>query len=165
MRERLWKYLVNIKFKALYTCECSKKADSYGRLYSFSIALASTGGSIATWAIWKDVPSLWAVIVAISQGLHVAKPYFPFIKNEKIYLEMSYDYESLYLELEKLWYSFESGNIVNDDAEKRFYKLREQELKIEKSHKGVHCLERDTWINKVTDSTYAALRINFSQGE
>lgn len=165
MRERLWEYLANIKFKALYACDCSKKADKYGRLYSLFVALASTGGSIATWAIWKEIPSAWAIIVATSQGLHIAKPYFPFIKNDKIYLEMSYDYEALYLELEKLWYSLENESITIEDAEKRFYKLREQELKIDKSHKGAHCPEFKKWIKKIAESTYVALRINFPQGE
>ncbi len=165
MRERLWEYLANIKFKALYTCECSKKADQFGRLYSLFVALASTGGSIATWSIWKEIPTAWAIIVATSQGLHIAKPYFPFIKNDKSYLEMSCDFETLYLELEKLWYSLENESINTKEAEKLFYKLRDQELKIYKSHKGIHCPEFNCWISKITQSTYTALQINFPRGE
>ena len=164
MRDRIWKYLVNIKFKARYTCECSKKADRYGRLYSFALALASAT-SIATWAIWKEIPSVWAIIIAASQVLHVAKPYFPFIKNDKSFLEMSYDFESLYLELEKLWYSLENEKITSEEAEKLFYKFRGQEFEIEKSHKGVHCPEIQKWINKITETTHKALEINFSRGE
>ena len=161
MRDRIWKCLVNIKFKALYTCECSKKADMYGRLYSFIIALASAT-SIATWAVWKAVPSLWATIIAVSQVLHVAKQYFPFIKNDKSFLEMSYDFEALYLDLERLWYSLENGSINQKEAEQLFYEHRKRELEIEKTHKGVHCPEFKKWVNTITQATHKSLEINFS---
>lgn len=163
MRNRIWKNLYNIKFKALYTCECSIKAEWYSRLYSLFLALSSAA-SIATWAVWKQIPSAWATIIAVSQILHVAKPYFPFIKNDKVFLEMSYEFESLYLEFEKLWYSFEDGKINHDEAEELFYRLRDKEFMIEKTHK-THCPDRTKWKENINKATDHAISLNFSQGE
>lgn len=162
MRDRIWNNLYNIKFKSLYTCECSKKAERYGRLYSLFIALTSAG-SIATWTAWEKIPAVWAVIIAVSQVLHVAKPYFPFIKNDKEFLEMSYEFESLYIEFEKLWYSLEDGKITSDEADQKFYKLRDKETSIEKSHK-VHCPDSTKWKEKINKATDAAIALNFKQG-
>ena len=162
MRNRIWNNLYNIKFKALYTCECSRRAESYSRLYSLFLALSSAG-SIATWAIWKQIPSAWASLIAVSQILHVAKPYFPFIKNDKVFLEMSYEFESLYIEFEKLWYSFEEGKITNDEVAKKFYELRDKEISIEKIHQ-VHCPDIIKWKLKINEATDAAIALNFKQG-
>ena len=152
-----------MKFKALYTCECSKKAERDGRFYSLFIALTSAG-SIATWAVWKEIPSVWALIIAVSQVLHVAKPYFPFIKNDKAFLELSYEFESLYIEFEKLWYSFENRKMTTDEAEQQFYELRDKEYNIEKNHKKIHCPEFNSWKEKVNKATDSAININFSKG-
>ena len=81
MRDRLWYYLQNAKFKAGYLCELSKTASTWGNIYSFILALGSAG-SVAAWAIWNEFPYVWASIVGISQILHVAKPYIPFLKND-----------------------------------------------------------------------------------
>lgn len=164
MRDRIWNNLYNIKFKALYTCECSKKAERYGRFYSLFIAITSAG-SIATWTAWEKIPSVWAVIIAVSQVLHVAKPYFPFIKNDKAFLELSYEFEALYIKFEKLWYCLENDKITLDEAEQQFYALRDKEFNIEKNHKEIHCPEFDSWKEKVNESTDNAIKINFSKGE
>ncbi len=164
MRDRIWNNLYNIKFKAIYTCECSKKADQYGRYYSLFLAITSTS-SIAAWTIWEKVPYLWAIIIAVSQFFHIAKPYFPFIKHDKAFLELSYEFETLYLEFEKLWFCFENEKFTTDEAERRFHEFRDKELNIEKTHKEAHCPKCDNWIKKANKATDDAININFSKGE
>ncbi|MFH2011713.1 MAG: hypothetical protein ABIJ37_03260 [Pseudomonadota bacterium] len=164
MRDRIWNNLYNIKFKALYTCECSKIAERVGRFFSLFIALASAG-SIATWAVWKEIPSVWASIIAVSQVLHITKHYIPFIKNDKSLLELSYEFESLYIEFEKLWYSLENEKITTDEAEQKFYELRNQALNIEKNHKEIHCPDFKSWKEKVNEATESAIKIHFSKGD
>jgi hypothetical protein len=88
MRTRVWNNLANIKFKALYTSECSNLAGTCGRIYSFLFAFTSTS-SAATWAIWNRYPFFWAFIVGFSQLLSVIKPHIPFVKNDKAYLVKS----------------------------------------------------------------------------
>lgn len=164
MQYRLWSFLSNVKFKALYTYKCSKHSDQYGRLYSFVLALVSAT-SIAAWTIWERIPKAWTIIVAASQVLHIAKPYFPFLKNSKTFLEMSYDFELLYIQLEKLWYSIENKTISIDEAENLFYKYREQVITIEKSHENIVCPFIKNWINETSKTTHNTLKINFDKGE
>ncbi len=162
MRDRVWNTLVNVKFKALYTNECSVKADSYGRLYSFFLAFASAS-SVAAWSVWDSYPFVWATIVGVSQIMHVAKPYIPFIKNDREFLKMSASFEKLYLDLERLWYAIESEKIEHESAENTFYSFREKIVSIE--HDGVNCPEVSKWVNKITDKTDHSLSIQFAYGE
>lgn len=164
MRTRVWNNLANVKFKALYTAQCSRWAYLGGNCYSFILAFASAS-SVATWAIWKLYPALWASIVGVAQLLHVAKPYVSFIGNDKDYLEMSFEFEGLYLEYERLWYDLENVRIESAQAEKQFYALRQKEIEIEKSHKHIGWWPRFEFLmQRIQRDTNTALALNFEQG-
>lgn len=164
MRNRTWNLLADIKFKALYTHECYQKSDRYFRFISLFVALTSAS-SIASWAIWSNISTSWATLIAISQVFVVGMPFFPFIKNDKSFLEMSYEFESLYLKTEKLWYSLEKESANQKKLEKQFFKIKEQALQIEKSHRGVSCPEFKHWLQKINIATDKALTNNFHNGE
>jgi len=153
--------MANIKFKAVYTGECSRRADLIGRWYSCFLAFASAS-SVAAWTIWKTIPDLWAGVVGFGQVLHLVKPYLPLIKNDKEFLEMSFAFESLYLEYERFWVAFDDDRIPNEEAEARFYVLREKEVEIEKMHKHVHCPRFQKLIAKADQDAKTALSLNFS---
>ena len=160
MRNRIWNNMANIKFKSIYTNECHRLSDSIGRIYSFFLSFASAS-SVAAWAIWKDYPLVWAGIVTIAQILHLAKPYLPFMKHDKDFLEMSFDFACLYLEYERLWVNYEDKRITEEEAENKFYLLRDQEIEIEKSYKQAQC-PRLTWlIDRAEQDTTTALALNF----
>ena len=50
MKEEIWHSLVNVKFKAFYTCICGQKADLYDRLISIILAVFSSA-SVAGWGL------------------------------------------------------------------------------------------------------------------
>jgi len=131
-----------------------------GRIYSFFLALTSTG-SVAAWAIWQKCPTLWACIVGLSQVLHVAKPYIPFIKNDDAFREMSYVFERLYIEYERLWHAWEEGQVDDAVAEERFYEFREREIEIQESRKEANCPQIQHLMKRVQRDTYTALALNF----
>src|SRR6185436_18761744 len=132
MRTQLWNNLANVKFKALYACECSRLAGKSSRILLFVLAVVATS-SVATWAVWKEHATTWAIIIGGSQILQVAMPHIPFIKNEKEFLEMSFEFEHLYLEYEKLWRAHEQGKTSDKVLSKQFYDLRQKEIAIEKT--------------------------------
>jgi hypothetical protein len=164
MRLRLWNNLANVKFKVFYCSRCSSLAGRYGRLYSFFLSFASAG-SVATWAIWKQYPGVWAVVAAVAQVLHVAKSYIPFLGAEKDFLEMSFDFERLYLLYERLWYDLENERISPADAESLFYQYREKEIEVERTHKASPCPERARLMRKAQSDTYTSLALNFETGD
>jgi hypothetical protein len=136
MRDNIWYSLVDAKFRAILFDECSRLANLTGQGYTIFLAIiAST--SVAAWAVWSKYPVIWAVIVAISQVLHVIKPHVPFLKQGGVYRDMSNTFDSLYLQYEKLWYKLEQGSMEYIKAEKDFYNLREEELEIERRY-AVH---------------------------
>lgn len=164
MRTQLWNNMANIKFKAIYLDECSRMADKVGRAYSLFLSFASAS-SVATWVVWEKMPLLWAAIVTIAQMFHLAKPYLLFMKNDKDFLEMSFEFESLYLEYERLWVAYDDGRLQGKEAEDRFYALREKEAGIEKAHKQLHCPRLNRLIIKAELQAKAALALNFTTEE
>jgi len=160
IRTRVWNNLANIKFKGFYCGRCSSLASRCGRSYSFFLAFASAG-CVAAWAIWRELPGLWAAIVAIAQALHIAKPYIPFLGSDKDFLEMSFDFERLYLEYERLWYDLENGVISEEQAEEAFYEYRHREVEIERTYKAVRCPEMRFLLSRALRDTETALALNF----
>lgn len=161
MRTRIWNNMANTKFKAIYTCECSRLADRTGRAYSFFLSFASAS-SVAAWAVWQQLPGLWAGIIAVSQVLHIAKPYLPFMKHDKDFLEMCFNFDYLYLDYERLWVAYDDDRLTDEDAEKKFYVLRERELKIEQAHKQTQCPRFKRLIAKAEQDAKTALALNFT---
>ena len=161
MRNRLWDNLQNAKFKSAYLSKVSKRAYVWGNAYSFFLAFASAS-SVAAWTVWSDVPGIWATIVAISQLLHIAKPYFPFLKNDRDFYEMSFQYESLYLDYERLWFKYENGKITEDETENIFYKSRESEMEIINKFKHIHCPDFKNLANEVSNEVNAELARTFN---
>ncbi|WP_040551575.1 hypothetical protein [Rheinheimera nanhaiensis] len=160
MRDRLWYYLQNSKFKAGYLCELSKTASTCGNIYSFILALGSAG-SVAAWAIWNEFPYVWASIVGISQILHVAKPHIPFLKNDKEYIELCFKYEFLYLKYEKLWCRYEKGTEDENFLETEFYELRDIEVNFLNNVRHVHVPNFKRLIEKVSQEVEKELSRTF----
>lgn len=160
MENRIWNGLANIKFRSIYTAKVSRRTHYIGNAYSFFLSFASAS-SVAAWAIWAAVPYLWAGIVAISQVLHIAKPYLPFSKGARDFIEMSLLYESIYLEYEKLWY--DNRKEVRDEVklEKRYNDLRQKEHAIDKRFKHVVCPEFKGLIATADAETNNFLTNNF----
>jgi len=161
MRDRIWNHLANVKFKAFYTDKCSTRFYHISNLISFVLAIASTG-SVATWALWNKFPWIWSFIVAISQLLHVAKHHLPYLKYERDLIEMSIKYDDIYLKYEMLWYDYEQKKINGIQAEENFYKLRQNENKLENDYKTVRCPEIKGIIKKAHLETLKSLKLHFS---
>lgn len=163
MRRRIWGNLTNIKFKAIYTNECSGLASRVGSVYSFILAFTSAS-SVATWVIWEKYPVIWASIVGVSQVLHVLKPYIRFIKHEKDFLEMSFEFEWLYLSYEKLWYDYENQRKNQDEIAQQLNECRQKELSIEEKHKQVR-LPHWKWLTKKSQvKVNTVLNVHFNLG-
>ena len=164
MRTRLWNNLANIRFKAFYCNRCSTFSGILGRTYSFFLSFVSAG-CITAWAIWQQHPILWAIIVAIAQVLHIARPYIMFLKSEKDFLAMSFEFKHLYLSYERLWYDLENEIVTAELAEKKFYELREKEIQIERIYQSTYTPKINFLISKAQRDTDSELSLNFEIGD
>ncbi|MDX6385286.1 MAG: hypothetical protein QOK48_2859 [Blastocatellia bacterium] len=154
---RIWNNLANIKFKALYTCECSRIAGLSSRALSFLLALTSAS-SVGAWTLWQQHRNIWAVIIGVGQVLLIALPHFPFLKSEKEFLSMSFDFEGLYLRYEQLWYDFRDSTIDESFAKTQINELRAREVEIEKA--GVRCPRIQRWMNRVATDAKSVLKLD-----
>lgn len=161
MRTRLWNNLSNIKFKVFYTEKWSKIDEFLGKFYSFILSFVAAG-SVAGWSLWKEYPVLWGAIITISQLMHVAKPYVPFIGDDRDMIEMSHEFDLLYLKYEKLWYNLEYDKLSKEDAEDQLYVLKEEECKIEKKYRKLYCPEIKRFTEDTQKKTYHFLSLNYS---
>lgn len=161
MRNRLWDNLQNAKFKSNYLSKVSKRSNSWGNYHSFFLAFASAS-SITAWTIWNDIPNVWAAIVAASQLLHIAKPYLPYLKLDRDFFEMGYQYDKLYLSYEKLWFQFEKEKMTEDETEEQFYKLRDTELQFLNKHKHIYCPDFKGLAKVSSDEVAAELSRTFN---
>ncbi|HYL99765.1 MAG TPA: hypothetical protein VEZ90_12480 [Blastocatellia bacterium] len=160
MRDKVWSNLANVKFKAMYSYQYSRSADRIGRLTSWFLALASAS-SVAAWAFWKAHPAIWGGIIAVSQVLQVTKPYLPVIGSDKELLEMSFDYEQLFLEYEKLWNEVESESVDEKAVTQRIEELHKKALEIERTHRNVHIPTRKRLSEQVYADVEKFLKLNF----
>ncbi len=160
MQDRIWNNIANIKFKSIYTGKVSRRAYHVGNAYSFILAFASAS-SVAAWAIWETFPVIWASIVTVSQVLHIAKPYIPFVKNDREFIEMSLLYESLYLSYEKMWFDYRKSDHNEEEIEKYFYILRKKEHEITKKFKHIVCPILKGLIKESDEETNSFLETNF----
>jgi hypothetical protein len=159
VRTRIWKNLANIKFKALYTSECSRQADLIGRCLAFGFALISFS-SVATWTIWRQHTTIWATIIAAGQVAQIGLLYVPFLKNEKEFMKMSFEYDVLYLEWERLWYDLNDGTVDEPTAKATINTLRTKENELEKW--GVRCPRVKRWLNRAQLEAESVLNLDFS---
>lgn len=160
MRTKIWNQLANVKFKALYVSECSKKSSFWSRLTSFLLAIGSAS-SVAAWAFWQQHTTTWAMIIGAAQLFQIGLPFIPFLKNNKEFLAWSFELERLYLEYEKLWDGLQNETINLKDATEVFYRLRDKQLEIAQSHKDVSPPHYNRWIQKIEVQTKAALNLSF----
>jgi len=115
---------------------------------SFILALLS---SVAAWKLWQQHQTMWALLIGAGQILMIAVPHIPFLKSEKEFLTMSYEFEGLYLRYEQLWYDLRDGSVDDSAAKEKINKLRAKEVEIEKG--GVHCPRIHKWIKRIEEET------------
>ena len=126
-------------------------------MLAFAIAITSAS-TVGAWTIWQQHRTLWAVIIAVGQILLIALPHVPFLKSEKEFLSMSFEFESLYLRYEQLWYDFRDGTIDDNAAKLAINELRAKEVEIEKA--GVRCPRVQRWMKRVAADAESVLKLD-----
>lgn len=88
-----------------------------------------------------------------------------FLKSEKEFLAMSFEFKHLYLSYERLWCDLENEVVTAELAEKKFYELREKEIQIERIYQSTYTPEINFVISKAQRDTDNELSLNFEIGD
>lgn len=108
MRDKYWAlytYLVDCKFYYWHYREHSTFWDTAINLF---LCITSVGG-IATWAVWKQLPWLWAIIVAASQLINSFRKYLPFSKRITSVTMLLPELDGLINEIDHVWDKVDTG--------------------------------------------------------
>jgi len=123
-KEKILILLKETLFSKYYLTEFVCKYQRRDRCLSILIAIG-TSSSIATWTLWQDKFSpIWGFIVIIAQVAVLVKSQLPYARYIERMNEKYQNYNMLSVDVEKLWYEYENGQIAEDVAESTFWELK-----------------------------------------
>ena len=102
-----------------------KQFRKYDKILNVFLAVTSST-SIASWAIWSSLAKVWGCIIALSQIISALRPYFPYSKHVHTLNTKCYKQETLFLELDNLWFCLKDGSISEGDAKIRLNHIKQQ---------------------------------------
>lgn len=130
LRNRIWSELTQSKHNVEFASAYSDGQRSRIRFFNLVILVFSTGG-IMGWKIWDSLPLVACVIIASASLLRLIQPQL--IMDDKLLKKLD-DVHRFYVDyfnqLEQLWLDFEADRISNEDAQTRFYNLKNLESDI-----------------------------------
>lgn len=136
MQERYWKKLTDKRYQLIYINEYYDRCVRLQRIINIFLAL-STSGAIAAWAVWKELPIIWAGIIAASQVITAVKPYLPFEKRVEGIYDVIIQYSVICNELEAKWFYIANGSMTEEEINELYYNFEKRWTDIEsKSLKG-----------------------------
>lgn len=127
IRDKIWYFLIDSKTNEKLSGLIVKKYQKMELWSNIFLALA-TSSSVAAWAFWDKYPSLWILIIGISQVLLITKPYFLFPKYIKVFNEKSIHWQHMSVQLEQLWHELNEKYINDKDASKLYFELKQKSL-------------------------------------
>jgi len=135
VQSRYWNELQHLKENLGYIQLYRQKLESRDKALKFFLAITSSG-SIAGWAIWKNVGMLWAVIIAASHVIHAIKHLFPYEARLKSLSGLFYAIEKLLLFTEERWYDVSEGNLTEKQIHDLQFEIRRKRIDTVKKHLG-----------------------------
>lgn len=95
------------------------------------ILAVSSSASIAAWAVWKQYPLLWGLIIALSQVIQAIKSYLPFKARLNALLKMTAAMQMILCDAEEKWYDVSEGRLSNEQINAlRFKYIKKRKTKI-----------------------------------
>lgn len=136
MQERYWKKLTDKRYQLIYINEYYDRCVRLQRAINIFLAL-TTSGAIAAWAIWKEFPIVWAVIIAVSQVVTAIKPYLPYEKRIEAIYDVISQFSVICNEIEAKWFYVAKGTMAEEEINELYYSFEKRWTDIEsKSLKG-----------------------------
>ncbi|MDF2192609.1 hypothetical protein [Paraflavitalea sp. CAU 1676] len=132
MRERIWSELGQAKHNHFYSCFLLARQRRWLNYYNMTILAFSSGG-VMGWAIWKNLPLLSCIIVATISLAKLLSPHImPSEKQIDKLDQISDFYFDYYNKIEQIWYDHYNDRITDEQAQARFYEIKNTERDIGK---------------------------------
>jgi len=127
IRDKIWYFLVDSRTNEILSSLIVKKYQKWD-LYTNIFLVITTSLSVAAWTIWNIYPTLWALIIGLSQLMTLIKPYFLFPKYIKVFNEKSIRWQHITLELDEIWFGLNNDIIDEKKASTLYFELKKKSL-------------------------------------
>jgi hypothetical protein len=131
-QQQYWNQLVELHVHVRYLYYYAVNAEWRDRSINIILAIASSG-SIAAWALWKELVFIWPSIIALSQVISAIKPFLPYKSRQKALTELNGKLQFTFLSMEKDWYDVSEGNLTDREVHDLTIKYRDETLSAEQS--------------------------------
>jgi hypothetical protein len=151
------------QLKAASICIRLYRRTAGQRLLAVEVVKAvAAGGSIATWAVWRQLPLLWAAIIAAAQVADALKNVFPLARMHSAAAELTVALELLCADCENDLERVLSGRLAADGITRLRTQLRRRRLEAERRFfpHGVDFSRKD--VELATEEATAYLEITYS---
>lgn len=132
-QRRFWKELTELRFGAFYLHEYHLHFDKWRTRQSALLALVASG-SVATWAIWKEMPLFWASLVALSHVISAIRQWLPWERRLRSVVQAKQDLDSLALLAESRWFGIRSGHLSREEVDRSVMEIKRQIAKVNNTH-------------------------------
>jgi hypothetical protein len=130
---RYWNLLADTKVHVSYLHRYAANPEWWDKSTNVFLAITSSG-SIAAWAIWKDLIFLWPSLIALSQVITAVKPFMPFKHRLKVLVDLCNQLQITTLAMKQDWYSVAEGKLTEEEIHDLTVKYRAQSVDAEQRH-------------------------------
>ncbi|MGV0985494.1 MAG: hypothetical protein ACOYB2_13155 [Limnohabitans sp.] len=132
-QDHYWKEFYRLKVHLLYLELQLGRTEGIDRSLKIFLAVTSSA-SIGAWAIWKEMSSLWAVLIAGSQVLNAVRQYLPYKERLRSISGLIHELEELLLTVETKWLDIVNGDLTESEIRKALSNLRTLRYRALKKH-------------------------------
>lgn len=133
MRTRIWNELGQIKHNHIYCILLLSRQKRVLNIFNITILVFSSAG-IMGWRIWDNFTFIACIIIA---GISLLKLISPHIIPSEKQIEKLDSITDFYFDyfnkLEQLWYDCYNDRLNDEDAQAKFYELKNTEREINKT--------------------------------
>ena len=123
MRTKIWHQMIAARYKAIYLSHFNSFMHRFERLLGMITAVAASG-MVGSWVLWRDIPWVWAAIIAIAQLTKALKPRLPFLSDQKLLLEMYVFYQQHHHDWECFWEEMAANKFEEDALRDHYFDLK-----------------------------------------
>lgn len=125
MREKYWNYYTTTKYELLYFYEYLNNSYKWLRSLDSFLAVASCS-SIAAWAVWDEIPVVWAVIIAASQVVSALKQFMPYSRRIQALNDLIPRLEGVVNRIDHEWFKVDSNELTDDQINDLIFSFKKE---------------------------------------
>lgn len=131
LTDRIWYDLVTSGYQAIFLSIHNVKIRNLSDRVNLITSIV-TSASVGGWAIWENIPEVWALIIAIAQIINISKPYISKIRDYELFHELQLYYLERHYELDYLWLQISLGELSEPELQSEYKRIYEKYFNLSK---------------------------------